>query len=96
VAVIAGVGDHVDEMAKAEALGAQAYITGELHVRIEGEYGRAKFADVRSFAATTGMTLIGVSHAASEHLVFETQLARWLTQRHGIGLTPIRESKWWR
>ena len=46
VAVIAGVGDHVDHMAKAEALGAQAYITGELHVRIEGESGRAKFADV--------------------------------------------------
>ena len=96
VAVIAGVGDHVDHMAKAEALGAQACITGELHVRIEGEYGRAKFADVHAFAAGTGMTLVGVSHAASEHLVFETQLARWLIQTHGITLAPIREPKWWR
>lgn len=96
VAVIAGVGDRVDQMVEAEALGAQAYITGELHVRIEGEYGRTKFADVRTFAASTGMTLIGVSHAASEHLVFETQLARWLVQTNGIALTPIREPKWWR
>src|SRR5262245_33140414 len=96
VAVIAGVGDHVDEMGKAEALGAQAYVTGELHVRIEGEYGRAKFAEVRAFAASTGMTLLGVSHAASEHLVFATQLARWLDQTHGIALAEIREPVWWR
>ena len=96
VAVIAGVGDHVDQMAEAEALGAQAYITGELHVRIEGAYGRAKFADVHTFATRTGMTLIGVSHAASEHLVFETQLARWLGHTHAIALTQIREPNWWR
>ena len=62
-------------MALAERLGAQVYLTGELHVRIDGDYGRRKFADVRAFGGT-GMTLIGVSQAASEHLVIETQLAR--------------------
>jgi putative NIF3 family GTP cyclohydrolase 1 type 2 len=96
VAVIAGVGDHVDQMAIAEGLGARAYLTGELHVRIEGEYGRQKFADVTSFAATTGMTLIGVSHAASEHLVIETQLARWFDETLRTTLRPIREPRWWR
>ncbi|SCL69841.1 Nif3-like dinuclear metal center hexameric protein [Micromonospora chersina] len=96
VAVVGGIGDHVDQMALAERMGAQAYLTGELHVRIEGDYGRRKFAAVQAFAATTGMTLIGVSHAASEHLVIETQLARWFAENHRITLRPIREPHWWR
>ncbi|MET7831547.1 Nif3-like dinuclear metal center hexameric protein [Micromonospora sediminicola] len=96
VAVVGGIGDHVEQMALAERLGAQAYLTGELHVRIEGEYGRSKFAAVRAFAATTGMTLIGVSHAASEHLVVETQLRRWFAEELGLTLHPIREPRWWR
>jgi hypothetical protein len=83
-------------MAAAEKLGAQAYLTGELHVRIEGDYGRRKFAEVESFAATTSMTLVGVSHAASEHLVIETQFARWFAETLGITLRPIRETHWWR
>ncbi|GAA2491316.1 Nif3-like dinuclear metal center hexameric protein [Winogradskya humida] len=96
VAVVGGIGDHVDQMAVAERLGAHAYLTGELHVRIEGDYGRRKFAEVERFAATTGMTLIGVSHAASEHLVIETQLARWFAGTFGVTLRPIREAEWWR
>ncbi|MGR6316888.1 Nif3-like dinuclear metal center hexameric protein [Micromonospora soli] len=96
IAVIGGVGDHVEEMAHAERLGAQAYLTGELHVRIEGEYGRRKFDQVREFAAGTPMTLVGVSHAASEQLVLETQLAAWFRERHGIEVVPLREPEWWR
>ncbi|MEH1127616.1 Nif3-like dinuclear metal center hexameric protein [Micromonospora sp. CPCC 206061] len=96
IAVVGGIGDHVDQMAAAEKLGAQAYLTGELHVRIEGDYGRRKFAEVERFAASTNMTLVGVSHAASEHLVIETQLARWFTETLGITLRPIRETRWWR
>jgi hypothetical protein len=42
------------------------------------------------------MTLVGVSHAASEHLVIETQLARWFGETLGITLHPIREPHWWR
>ncbi len=96
VAVVGGIGDHVDQMAIAESLGAQAYLTGELHVRIEGEYGRRKFAEVQTFAGSTGMTLLGVSHAASEHLVIETQLTRWLAWNAGVELRPLREPVWWR
>jgi putative NIF3 family GTP cyclohydrolase 1 type 2 len=96
LAVVGGIGDHVDQMAIAESLGAQAYLTGELHVRIEGEYGRKKFADVQAFTGTTGMTLLGVSHAASEHLVIETQLARWFTSAFQVTVVPIREPRWWR
>jgi putative NIF3 family GTP cyclohydrolase 1 type 2 len=96
IAVLPGVGDQVDQMAVAEGLGARAYLTGELHVRIEGERGRRNFAEVEAFAATTGMTLLGVSHAASEHLVIETQLARWFDDQFQIALHPVREAQWWR
>lgn len=96
VAVVAGIGDKVNVMEDAERLGAQAYVTGELHVRIEGAYGRTKFAQVEAFAQRTGMSLFGVSHAASEHLVMETQLPGWFRETLGLEVRPIREKQWWR
>ncbi|HEU0027385.1 MAG TPA: Nif3-like dinuclear metal center hexameric protein [Ktedonobacterales bacterium] len=96
VAVVAGVGDKITHMEEAERLGAQAYVTGELHVRIEGEYGRARYAEVEAFAQRTNMSLLGVSHAASEHLVMETQLPRWFSETFGLSVHPIREPQWWR
>jgi putative NIF3 family GTP cyclohydrolase 1 type 2 len=92
VAVVAGVGDHPDAMLDAEARGAQAWVTGELHVRIEGEYGRSKYAAVK--ALDTGMSLFGGSHAATEQLVMRTQLARWFQGRAPYG--TIDEPAWWR
>jgi putative NIF3 family GTP cyclohydrolase 1 type 2 len=96
IAVVGGIGDQVAEMAAAEQRGAQAWLTGEIHVRIEGDYGRRKYADVREFAADTTMTLVGVSHAASEQLVLRTQLSRWLTGRHGLKPHLLDEPQWWR
>lgn len=96
VAVVAGVGDKVSVMEEAERLGAQAYVTGELHVRIEGEYGRSKYAQVEAFAQRTRMSMFGVSHAASEHLVMETQLPRWFRETFELEVQPIREPHWWR
>ncbi len=96
VAVVAGVGDKLSFMEAAERLGSQAYVTGELHVRIEGEYGRNKYAQVEAFAQRTGMSLFGVSHAASEHLVMETQLPRWFKETFELAVRPIREPHWWR
>ncbi|WP_158647477.1 Nif3-like dinuclear metal center hexameric protein [Actinoplanes sp. ATCC 53533] len=96
IAVVGGIGDRVSEMTAAEELGAQAWLTGEIHVRIEGEYGRRKHADVRDFADRTTMTLVGVSHAASEQLVLRTQLTRWLAARHGLSPLLLDEPRWWR
>lgn len=92
VAVVAGVGDDPDAMHDAEARGADAWVTGELHVRIEGEYGRRKYAEVKTLH--TGMSLFGASHAATEHLVMRTQLARWFRGRAPYG--TIDEPDWWR
>jgi putative NIF3 family GTP cyclohydrolase 1 type 2 len=92
VAVVAGVGDDPDAMRDAEMRGADAWITGELHVRIEGQRGRRKYAQVK--ALDTSMSLFGASHAATEHLVMRTQLARWFEGRAPYG--TIDEPNWWR
>ena len=96
IAVVGGIGDDVGQMAAAEQRGAQAWLTGEIHVRIEGRYGRRKHADVRAFAERTTMTLVGVSHAASEQLVLRTQLTRWFRERHGLVPHVLDEPQWWR
>jgi len=58
--------------------------------------GRRLLAETRAFAAQTPMALIGVSHAASEHLVMETQMPEWFTSRFDVQVVPIPPSTWWR
>lgn len=96
VAIVSGSGDRVVEMQHAEAAGADAYITGEIHSRIDTEYGHRKFADVEQFAATTRMALLGVSHAASEFLVMDREMQSWFKERFAIATIPLREAHWWR
>ena len=96
VALVAGAGDRVAEMRNAEQLGAQAYITGEIHSRIATDYGRAKFGEVEAFARQTGMALLGVSHAASEFLVMRNEMHSWFTSRVVVPVTPLSEPHWWR
>lgn len=96
VALVAGGGDRVAEMRNAEALGAQAYITGEIHSRIATDYGRARFAEVEDFARQTGMALLGVSHAASEFLVMRNEMEAWFTSRDVDPVKPLSEPHWWR
>jgi putative NIF3 family GTP cyclohydrolase 1 type 2 len=96
LAIVAGAGDRVEQMQHAEAAGAEAYITGEIHSRIDTEYGHRKFADVERFAATTRMALVGVSHAASEFLVMEREMQAWFKQRFAVATDPLRETHWWR
>ena len=96
VAIIAGSGDRVEQMRHAEAADAQAYITGEIRSRIDTEYGHTKFADVERFAATTGMALLGVSHAASEFLVMTREMRAWFAGKFAVDVVPLPESHWWR
>lgn len=96
VAIVAGAGDRVDQMAGAEAAGAQAYIRGEIHSRIDTEYGHMKFAAVEHFAKTSAMALLGVSHAASEFLVMRHEMIEWFSQRFAIDTVALAEPHWWR
>ncbi len=96
VAIVAGAGDRVEQMMDAEARGAQAYITGEIRARIDSDYGRARFAAIEQFAASTSMALLAVSHAASEFLVMGTVMQRWFTDRYTVSTVLLPESHWWR
>ena len=40
IAIAAGCGDNVYAMEEAEKMGAQAYLTGEVHCHIDNEYGK--------------------------------------------------------
>ena len=101
VAIVAGGGDDVELMAEAEGLGAQAYITGEWFTRTvpvdesERRWADANRAACQAYAESSRMAMLGFSHAASEYLVMETQMAGFF---EGMGLTVecVAQSDWWR
>jgi putative NIF3 family GTP cyclohydrolase 1 type 2 len=95
VAIVAGCGDKVAWMKEAESKGVQAYITGEVHCHIDNDYGRGKYDQMKEYAATASMSLIGVSHSASEYLVKKTLMKDWFQQKFGIEPALIPQETWW-
>lgn len=82
-------------MQEADALGAQAYITGEIHCHIDNPYGKQRFAQMMEYVPETTMSLIGVSHSASEYLVMKTQMKRWFEQSTSLRVVLLPQEKWW-
>jgi hypothetical protein len=88
-------------MEEAEALGAQAYITGEWYTRgnpgaeDDGEWVEANRAACLAYAESSAMALLGFSHAATEFLVMERQMAGFFANR-GYQVECLRQSNWWR
>lgn len=95
VAIVPGCGDVVHDMQEAEDLGAQAYITGEIHCHIDNPYGRQRFAQMMEYVQKTSLSLIGVSHAASEYLVMKTQMKRWFEQHTSVNVVLLPQKQWW-
>ncbi|MDR7417343.1 MAG: Nif3-like dinuclear metal center hexameric protein [Armatimonadota bacterium] len=96
VAVVAGAGYQVEAMREAEAKGAQVYLSGEILNRIDDDRGRRNFREVQDFARGTSMSLVGVSHAASEFLALKTLMAPWLRAVAEVETDLIPMSRWWR
>jgi putative NIF3 family GTP cyclohydrolase 1 type 2 len=96
VAVLAGAGCSVEAMREAEDRGAQVYLSGEILDRVDDDRGRRRFRDVQEYVRGTSLSLVGVSHAASEFLVMKTQLASWLRAAAGVEADVIPLSRWWR
>jgi putative NIF3 family GTP cyclohydrolase 1 type 2 len=96
IAIIPGGGDKVELIQEAEGAGAQALIGGEVRSHRGDDYGRAKFEKVRAYLPQTTLSLIGVSHAASEHLVLETHVIPWLERNCQVQAKTIRMENWWR
>lgn len=95
IAIVAGCGDKVAWMQEAEEKGVQAYITGEIHCHIDNEYGKQKYNQMKEYAAGTSMSLVGVSHSASEYLVKKTLMKEWFQEEFGIQPVLIPQEKWW-
>ena len=101
VAIVAGGGDDIEDLQEAERLGAQAYITGDWHPRLQPtppnnrRWAENRNAECHAFASQTKMALLGFSHAASEFLVMKTQLAPYFRQ-HGLPVTCLEQPDWWR
>jgi len=95
IAIVAGSGDNIEYFQEAEARGAQAYIAGEIHSHIDNEKGRTRLAEAQAYIAQSPMSFIGVSHAASEYLVMETQMRDFFQDRFGLETVMIPLPKWW-
>lgn len=95
VAIVAGCGDKVDWMKEAEEKGVQAYITGEIHCHIDNNYGKVKYEKMMDYAKFTTMSLIGVSHSASEYLVKRTLIKDWFEDNLGLKSILIPQERWW-
>lgn len=95
IAIVAGCGDVVEVMQEAESKGAQAYITGEIHCHIDNDYGRMRYAKMMEYVKDTKISLIGVSHSASEYLVKKTQIKKWLENNYDLEIQLIPQHKWW-
>lgn len=96
IAITAGGGDRVACMREVEERGAQAYLTGEIHHRIDTPEWRERFREMEKFLSKTRMSAIGVSHAASEFLVMKTDMAAWFSQHFDVEVRLLPETRWWR
>lgn len=97
VAVVAGVADTVELFESIENKQIDVFLTGEIHIRIEGERGRTKFERVTQYAETRSpMRLVGVSHAASEFLVMRTHIKPWLKETFNLDAVLLPQQRWWR
>jgi putative NIF3 family GTP cyclohydrolase 1 type 2 len=95
VAIVAGCGDKVDWMKEAEKRGVQAYITGEIHCHIDNDYGKRKYQQMMDYVSESNMSLIGVSHSASEYLVKKTLIRDWFHEKLKMETILVPQGKWW-
>ena len=94
IAIIAGCGDVVSLMKEAEEKGAEAYITGEIHCHIDNDYADINTL-IMDYVKETNMSLIGVSHSASEYLVKETLMHDWFKENFDVDVILLPQEKWW-
>ncbi len=95
IAIVAGGGDEVEYSQTAKEKGAQAYITGEIFSHYDSDWGKQNTAKLKKYAETVDISLIGVSHAASEFLVMKTQMVDWFKENFGLTVIPLAQNKWW-
>lgn len=95
IGIVAGGGDDIEYSKVSRERGAQAYITGEIFSRQDSDWARQNTSKIQAYVKTIDISLIGVSHAASEFLVMKTQIPEWFKKNFGIPVISLSQSKWW-
>lgn len=95
IGVVAGGGDEIEYSQMAAEKGAQAYITGEIYSHYNNEWGKQNTAKIRKYAKTVNLSMIGVSHSASEFLVMKTQIPQWFNKNFHVPVFPLTQKTWW-
>lgn len=95
IGIVAGGGDEVEYLETIRTKGAQAYLTGEIFSHYDSNWGKQNTAKLKDYIKTINISLIGVSHAASEFLVMKTQIPRWFQENFGLSVIPLSQKKWW-
>jgi putative NIF3 family GTP cyclohydrolase 1 type 2 len=95
VAIVAGGGDDLDDLAQAEALGADTFLAGHWWTPHPGQWSDGNRAALRDLLPMLGMNLLGASHDGSELVVFRDRLAP-LFAEWGLVVTLFRQDDHWR
>lgn len=95
IGIVAGGGDEVEYSQISREKVAQAYITGEIFSHYDSDWGKQNTAKLQEYAKTVDISMIGVSHAASEFLVMKTQMPEWFKEKYEIPVIPLAQNKWW-
>ncbi|MCZ2336955.1 MAG: Nif3-like dinuclear metal center hexameric protein, partial [Chitinophagales bacterium] len=95
IGIVAGGGDEIEYSQIAKEKGAQAYITGEIFSRYDSDWGKENTEKIKKYAKTIDISLIGVSHAASEFLVMKTQMPKFFKKNFDLPVIPLAQKKWW-
>lgn len=95
IGIVSGGGDEIEYSQTSREKGAQAYITGEIFSHQNSDWARQNTAKLQDYVKTIDISLIGVSHAASEFLVMRTQIPKWFKENFGLSVTPLPQNKWW-
>lgn len=95
IGIVAGGGDEMEYSQACREKGAQAYITGEIFSHYESDWGKQNTIRLQEYIKTINISMIGVSHAASEFLVMRTQMPEWIKKKYDLSVIPLAQSKWW-
>jgi len=95
VAIVAGGGDDVRDLAEAEAMGADCYLSGHWWTPHPGAWCDRNRALLREAIGSSRMNLLGASHDGSELVVFRDRLLP-LFESWGLSVQLHRQSNHWR
>jgi putative NIF3 family GTP cyclohydrolase 1 type 2 len=95
VAIVAGGGDDVDQLAEAQALGADTYLAGHWWTPHAGTWAEGNRQALSELVPKLSMNLLSASHDGSELVVFRDRLAP-LLESWGIEPLLVRQANHWR